>query len=127
MSVWTPSTPGILCMPWDSEECGCDGVTYANYCQRAMAGVGKAYDGPCTDDGEPNSCLLGHVGDCGTGLYCSGPMGQCTGEGVCKGTDFLCVLGEGIPDVCGCDGVTYDSPCDAHQADAPIQSTGACP
>ena len=127
IGIWTLSTPGFLCLPSEPEECGCDGVTYLNYCQRVMAGAAKAYDGACTDDGNPNTCLLGHVGDCGTGLYCAGPIGQCTGEGTCVATDFMCVLGPHLPDACGCDGVTYDSACDAQQKDIPVQFFGTCP
>ena len=28
--------------------CGCDGKTYANNCQRRVAGIGKVKDGPCS-------------------------------------------------------------------------------
>ena len=120
--IWQgPGVPGLLCLPGDPAECGCDGVTYLNKCQRILAGAAKDYVGACGE----NTCELGVEDDCGVGLYCSGPTGSCSGAGSCLATSLLCL--ESGPEVCGCDGKTYTSPCHAHQQDVPLESLGECP
>ncbi len=120
--IWQgPGVPGLLCLPGDPAECGCDGVTYLNKCQRILADAAKDYVGACGE----NTCELGVEDDCGVGLYCSGPTGSCSGAGSCLATSFLCL--ESGPAVCGCDGETYTSACHAHQKDVPLASLGECP
>jgi hypothetical protein len=67
-------------------ECGCDGTTYGNDCDRLAAGVSKLADGVCapTDAGVcpagqfwcPGCATLGTPGSCATactGIYCPPP------------------------------------------------------
>ena len=122
IGIWQgPEIPGLLCLPGDPAECGCDGVTYANKCQRVLAGAAKDYVGACGE----NLCELGLEDDCGTGLYCAGATGPCSGAGVCMKTNLICL--QTGPSVCGCDGKTYTSACHANQKDVPLASLGACP
>lgn len=88
----------------DAQQCGCDGVTYANECLRLTVGVAKASDGPC-----PGECAIGDS-SCGKGQFCSAP-GQCSGAGVCSPMPEGCLA---VYDpVCGCNGVTYGNACEA--------------
>ena len=123
--IWNPATgtPGLLCLPGEPQECGCDGKTYLNKCQRILADVAKAKTGPC--DG-PNTCKLESGNeDCPIGLSCVGPSGICTGEGTCQTTDFVCCLIDQAK-VCGCDGKTYGCKCSANKLGIPIQKLGEC-
>lgn len=69
--------------------CGCDGQTYGNACQAALAGVALAYEGPCAP-------------------FCGGFAGlPCPGRGTCadNGSDS-CDPEEGdadCPSLCSCD------------------------
>jgi len=120
-----------FCISFGPQECGCNGVTYFNVCARVQAEVGKAYDGPCTEDGNPLPCPLGVQGACGTGMACVGPVGQCAGEGICQTIDFVCCLLGIEADVCGCNGQKYGCACAALKAGVPIQGnappSGECP
>jgi hypothetical protein len=121
IGIWQgPDVPGLLCLPGDPAECGCDGVTYSNKCQRILAGAAKDYLGACGESG----CTLDVEDGCGTGLYCAGSMG-CEGEGACLATSLVCLTSG--PSVCGCDGKTYTSACHANQLDVPLASAGDCP
>jgi hypothetical protein len=108
-------------------QCGCDGVTYDDYCKRMDAGAAQKHDGPCLPDGSLPVCELSeNKAACEGSLFCKGAPGACEGEGMCTAMPPLCAgwLGK---KVCACDGQTYDSPCHAQQAGAPISSSlGAC-
>ncbi|MDP6943264.1 MAG: hypothetical protein QF464_03870, partial [Myxococcota bacterium] len=124
VGIWIPGvSPGELCLPGSPEQCGCDDVTYTNKCQRILAGVALKHEGACG----MSSCGLDQSGECGMGLYCMGPIGDCSGDGVCKSSPFLCGLipGGDLP-VCGCDDNTYDSLCHAQQADISVSHYGEC-
>ncbi len=98
--------------------CGCDGKTYSSPCDAARDGISISHKGTC----EPlTSCI--NKSDCGYDfLYCSRPDGQCGGEGVCKAVPNMCLL----ETVCGCDGRTYRSECDAIIAGVDISHRGKC-
>ena len=115
--------PDEPCPPNAPPECGCDDVTYDNKCARVLAGVAFNHFGPCGE----GACELGIPGDCGGGMYCAGPVGDCTGPGLCYPAPFSCDAqgGDNIP-VCGCDGVSYESLCQAHKADVPVAAYGLC-
>jgi hypothetical protein len=105
---------------WDPV-CGCDGMTYGNECEAAMAAVSLAHYGACgepcftdADCGDPDHFCRHRDGACGA----TGSPGECTTVLV------------GFPDVwdpvCGCDGVTYDNELEADAAGVSIRHHGEC-
>jgi hypothetical protein len=99
--------------------CGCDGMTYGNRCEAAMAGVSIDYPGEC-------GCTRRNP-NCGDGMFCLFPPQTCRSNDV-RGQ---CVpVPDACPDVwepvCGCDGVTYGNRCVAHMAGVSIAHHGEC-
>lgn len=97
--------------------CGCDGNTYDNECVAASAGARVGAPGACpcftADDCEPNEyCLVVEFDMCDAPGTCSPRPGGC---------------GPIDNPVCGCDGVTYPNPCEAHRVGVRAGSLGACP
>jgi hypothetical protein len=104
--------------------CGCDGQTYANSCDANFAGVDVAREGPCE---KPCGGFLGLV--CPDGQYCDFEPNSCgSGDqmGVCRERPQDCPLTFACIPVCGCDGRTYCSPCEAARAGTDIAREGAC-
>ncbi len=104
--------------------CGCDGVTYANDCQRLLAGVQKEHEGEC-DAVRRCGGLLGEP--CAEDEVCELPAGFCevadlSGECVTRP--------QGCPDVfepvCGCDGITYSNDCERLQKGVQKDHDGEC-
>lgn len=104
--------------------CGCDGQTYEGGCAAVQAGVGIAHEGPC-GVGEP--CLPGDA--CGPGLTCVPLPGLCDASldvaGFCLPADAEGCFGE-LGVVCGCNGETYESACDAAAVGVGIEHPGPC-
>ena len=77
--------------------CGCDGVTYANDCERQRAGACRRYSGRCveahcssdTDCDDGNGCSADTCvnGACNHACICVGPQGAAT---CCPGPSALC-------------------------------------
>jgi hypothetical protein len=110
--------------------CGCDGMTYGNACEAALAGVSVAAQGECSSDPGAGTCG-GKTGVmCGATQYCNYPpeasCGRFDATGKCANIpkDGACTT---LYDpVCGCDGMTYGNSCEARLAGASIDHDGAC-
>lgn len=95
--------------------CGCDGMTYSNFCFAAMAGVNVRSAGACEAACTKNA-------DCGKGQFCSRPTGQCSAKGTCAVRPEVCPT---IYDpVCGCDSKVYGNACEAARAGVSVQALG---
>jgi hypothetical protein len=120
--------------------CGCDGVTYRNACDAQAKGVSAAHPGVC--EGEQMACggrdgLSCSVPD----MVCIYPIGatsgeSCGGDGSIRGECmyppdgcFIPYGRIGIPrpqSVCGCDGQTYQTECEATRAGVSVERYGSC-
>ncbi len=69
-------------------------------------------------------CTVGQTGICGANMYCSSLANACGTQGVCR--DVATCQKVNFP-VCGCDGKTYATPCEAAAADAGFGAPGGCP
>jgi hypothetical protein len=102
--------------------CGCDGVSYANDCQRRAAGVQKSADGAC------ESVCGTIVGiPCPDGSFCELPPDTCSSAdlgGTCVPVAEACTL-DWNP-VCGCDGRTYGNDCERRAAGVSKHRDGEC-
>ena len=105
-------------------------------CESEALECAEGESGVDTDQsGCPDTCVEAGVGcagnlDCAEGYYCSRPDGECDAAlGVCTEVPDCGELDTEtfIPEfVCGCDGYTYISPCDAYYGSANIDYAGMC-
>ena len=105
--------------------CGCDGKTYGNACEAALASVSVASRGEC-GAGEICGGFIGQ--QCAADEYCDYPpsafCGRADASGTCKPRPDACIEVE-MP-VCGCDGKTYGNACKATMAGVSVESNAAC-
>ena len=105
--------------------CGCDGKQYDNTCLAAAAGVSITANNACsTACGGP---ALLKCTDAKT--YChfaDSICGQGNASGTCNPVPASCTDATPLS-VCGCDGKTYASRCDAQAAGTSVLSVGPCP
>jgi hypothetical protein len=123
--VCVPDAP-VVCPLLFRPECGCDGVTYSNACERRGAGVALDHTGECA---APAVC--GGIAGlrCDDGFTCdySGNVGCGIADaaGVCVPDAPVACPADADP-VCGCDGMTYANDCLRHAAHVPLDHAGAC-
>lgn len=113
---------GRICPAVVAPVCGCDGQTYGNACEAAVAGVNVAADGPCIEEGkcctESGQCIETDEAAChaacghfaGAGTTCGGtpidcpipvilPIACCLPGGACEQLSACaCEQAGGIPD-----------------------------
>lgn len=114
--------------------CGCDGLTYNSACEAWDFGVSVWFEGTCEQgppaesepqtDPEPSSTACG--GGCGVGQFCYFADNSCGayGGGECRDPDGVCT--SPMKTVCGCNGTTYASECEAVRAGTSVAWYGSC-
>ena len=94
--------------------CGCDGETYGNGCEAAVAGVSIASEGECPCESN-DDCIMSE--------YCASDV-SCDEPGECTPRPMVCP--EVYDPVCGCNGTTYDNACLAAANGVRVESDGEC-
>lgn len=100
--------------------CGCDGEDYSSACAANAAGVNVSHAGSCR---ETRNCTPNNDGpaQCAADEYCAtdptaGDLNVCEGTGICEPKPDPRSCPDGPAEVCGCDGVIYNSECEANAA-----------
>jgi Kunitz/Bovine pancreatic trypsin inhibitor domain/Kazal-type serine protease inhibitor domain len=103
--------------------CGCDGHTYQNRCEAHRNSVSVNHVGPCAGD------VCGGI----TGIECTEPNEFCElpdGQCCCDIVGACTLIPQGCPaifdPVCGCDGHTYSSRCEAQRNSVSVDHAGPC-
>lgn len=112
----------LVCMTADDLVCGCDGNTYRNACEAALALVSVAAAGACP---APCGTIIGS--GCPLGGFCELPPGTCSSAdlaGTCMATTSNCP--RVLRPVCGCDGETYPNDCLRRAYRVQKSHDGAC-
>jgi hypothetical protein len=115
------------CVAVLSPVCGCDGQTYGNSCEAAMAGVSVASQGACEED-TAQSCggLFGQA--CSADSFCNFELAEFCGAadaaGTCEPMPEFCPAV--VDPVCGCDNRTYNNECEANRAGVAAAALGPC-
>ena len=112
------------CDAKSTKVCGCDGVSYVNQCEANRHGAAAAYRGACVPCQAAAACADVTAGGVRTATFCHVAEGASASEGVCWPRPSAC--DEGGPPVCGWDGRTYPSACEARRAGFDAQHSGAC-
>jgi hypothetical protein len=103
-------------------ECGCDGITYGNGCERQAAGVDLDHGGECFS-GTP--CAVGDPFGCPDGEVCEGFPGLCIYPEI-PGICIVMPTCAGYEPECGCDYMTYENRCARLTIGVPLLHEGEC-
>lgn len=115
--------PSIICPTLYDPVCGIDGQTYGNTCEAVKFCVDIAYPGVCNQP--PQICRdIDRDGFSPTGGNC-GPV-DCNDYNPNINPGFVCPLYFVYAPVCGEDGFTYASACEAEQSCIKIAYEGEC-
>lgn len=110
----------IDCMAIEDPVCGCDGQTYTSACHAYQAGMNVASAGACG-----KTCGQFFVYPvCQQDEVCD--IKNCGGVGTCVSRPEACYQVYPGGEVCGCDGVTYDSDCLRLMAGEALAHEGPC-
>lgn len=119
-STATCLTRPLSCAQVDLPVCGCDHVTYANECAANQAGASMETLGACTPMG---TYVPPCNPPCSGSEYCA--TSACQGPGTCMPRPPITQMCTDVP-VCGCDGISYGTACDAHRAGVDVANLGTC-
>ena len=111
------------CPEYYAPECGCDGVTYGNQCERRQASVSMLHSGEC---GSGASCAP-WLEECAPGEMCDAPEDSCWVDGVmgtCRVIRDDC--GFLWDPQCGCDAITYANECERMASGVWLDHWGEC-
>lgn len=105
--------------------CGCNDQTYGNDCEAASNGQNVASLGACNKKPANDTCTK----DSGCTIaksFCATKLGQCAHDapGNCVARPDMCPMY--IKPVCGCDGRTYNNPCEANRGGVNVKAQGPC-
>ena len=79
-------------------------------------------------DGCPDLCVCDTNSACEEEELCLKPTGECDSLGTCAARPANCgPVGTSETTVCGCDNLTYSSPCEALANGVNVSTAGACP
>ena len=122
--------------------CGCNGVTFSNACKAGLAGISVKQEGECPPLGAEvtkgafaavagGACKPGADVVCPEGYFCALATGVCgtdkDAEGVCVVQPAACTPDPASSDtVCGCDGHTWATSCDAAMGGVSLKAEVHC-
>jgi Kazal-type serine protease inhibitor domain len=123
----TTATPAC---PATGPICGCDGITYENACLAWDLGVSIWFDATCEagppTEPPPPTDVVSCGGGCGGNQFCYFGDNSCgaNGGGECRDPNGVCT--SPMKTVCGCNGTTYDSECEAMREGTSVAWDGPC-
>ena len=119
-----------LCADVYEPVCGCDGKTYGNYCELHKNKVSLKYEGEC----KPVVKTCFSNSDCKNSVqdynkpaqFCKKSVCDENKEGACADIPQICPALFVADPVCGCDGKTYLSECEANAKGVNVKHKGSC-
>jgi CubicO group peptidase (beta-lactamase class C family) len=121
--------PSDACDSKSPSVCGCNGVSYDNQCKANLAGVGVAHRGACVECSAAAPCpdvttAAGKRAPAFCHVAAASDDAARPSSGVCWPRPASCAAGG--PMVCGQDGRTYESLCEARRSGVDVEREGPC-